>query len=698
MQTHTIYLKNLSCAHCAGKMKENIEKLPEVKSVDMMFTSQKMNVTTVTGQDINDIFDDIRKICFAVESNVQLAIEKPEHEEEGLNKKNIIRLAVGAVIYAIAFFVTFSEVLRASTFLVAYAIIAYPVIIDLGSSIKARDFFDENFLMTVASAGAMIIGQYPEGVAVMLFYQIGEFFEHMAVSRSKNSIKALINIRPDSANVLIDGVEKQKDTKLISIGEVIVVRPGERIPLDGEIISGASSLDTSALTGESLPKDVNIGDKVYSGLVVIDGSLQIKVTATYENSTASRILELVEEASDKKSKAQSFVTKFSKVYTPIVVFSAAAMAVFVPLFTGQLFTDWVYRALLFLVVSCPCALVLSVPLSYFAGIGAASKRGILVKGSGFMEMLRDADTFVFDKTGTLTYGTFKISDYSSNSMDKEAFLNIVAACEFSSNHPLAKALNVSAKKEYIDKVEDFKEISGKGITASYEGKKIIIGNEKLLRENGFEPEKVPAAKAVMYVAIADKYEGYVLLEDTLKNNARKSIDDLRKQGVNRIVMLSGDKREAVESISTMLGLDETYSELLPGDKVRMLEKEIENAEGNVCYVGDGINDAPVLKRADIGVAMGALGSDAAIEAADVVLMSDELTKLPVALMLAKKTRRIVLQNIVFALTVKGIVLIMGAMGIATMWEAVFADVGVSILAVLSSMRAMIPPKELTEEN
>lgn len=679
-------------------MKENIEKLPEVKSVDMMFTSQKMNVTTEDSEDINDIFNDIKKICFAVESDVQLAIEKPEHQEEGLNKKNIIRLAVGAVIYAIAFFVTSSEVLRASTFLVAYVIIAYPVIIDLGRSIKARDFFDENFLMTVASAGAMIIGQYPEGVAVMLFYQIGEFFEHMAVSRSKNSIKALINIRPDSANVLINGVEKQKDTKIISIGEVIVVRPGERIPLDGEIISGASSLDTSALTGESLPRDVNIGDKVFSGLVVIDGSLQIKVTATYENSTASRILELVEEASDKKSKAQSFVTKFSKVYTPIVVFSAAAMAVFVPLFTGQPFTDWVYRALLFLVVSCPCALVLSVPLSYFAGIGAASKRGILVKGSGFMEMLRDADTFVFDKTGTLTYGTFKISDYNSNSMDKETFLNIVAACEFSSNHPLAKALNVSAKKEYIDKVEDFKEISGKGITASYEGKKIIIGNEKLLRENGFEPEKVLAAKAVMYVAIDGKYEGYVLLEDTLKDNAKKSIDDLRKQGVKRIVMLSGDKREAVENISSTLKIDQTYSELLPGDKVRMLEKEIENAEGNVCYVGDGINDAPVLKRADIGVAMGALGSDAAIEAADVVLMSDELTKLPVALMLAKKTRRIVLQNIVFALTVKGIVLIMGAIGIATMWEAVFADVGVSILAVLSSMRAMTPPKELIEDN
>jgi len=694
MQTHTIYLKNLSCAHCAGKMKDSIEKLPEVKNVDMMFTSQKMQVTLESGKDINDIFDNIKRICAGIESNVQLMLEKPKQEESGLDKKNIVRLLIGAGIYALAFFITGNDIFRVTAFLIAYATIAYPVIIDLGRSVRAHDFFDENFLMTIASFGAILIGQYPEGIAVMLFYQVGEFFEQRAVSRSKDSIKSLLNIRPDSANVLNEGIEKETDAKFINIGDVIVVRPGERVPLDGQIIRGASSLDTSALTGEAVPRDAKEGDKVYSGFVVIDGVLQIKVTATYENSTASRILELVQEASDKKSKAQSFVTKFSKIYTPIVVFFAAAMAVIIPLITSQPFDIWIYRALLFLVVSCPCALVLSVPLSYFAGIGAASKKGILVKGSGFIEMLKDADTFVFDKTGTLTNSTFKISEYSSVSMDKEVFIKIVAACESNSNHPLAKALSGYAGKEDFKKVSDFKEISGKGITALYDGRQVMIGNKKLLNEAGIEPLNVPQAKAVVYAAVNGKYEGYVLLEDAIKANAKEAIEALRKQGIKRIVMLSGDRVEAVDSISKELGLDEAYAQLLPDEKVSMLEKEIGSAKGNVCYVGDGINDAPVLKRADIGIAMGALGSDAAIEAADVVLMSDELMNLPVAILLAKKTRRIVLQNIALALSVKGIVLILGALGLATMWEAVFADVGVSILAVFSSMRAMIPPKEL----
>ncbi len=696
MQTHTIYLKNLSCAHCAGKMKDSLEKLPEIANVEMLFTSQKMNVTMQSGKDLSDVFDNIKQICNGIESEVQLVVDKPIEEDSGFNKKSLIRIMLGSAIYALAFLINSGQAGRIILFSVTYIVLAYPVVIELVKSIKAHDFFDENFLMTIASLGAFMLGEYPEGVAVMLFYQVGELFEQLSVNKSKNSIRALLNIMPDSANVIRDGVESNVRAILINIGDVIIVRPGERIPLDGTIIKGISSMDTSALTGESLPREVQEGDSVYSGLVVIDGVLLVEVKATFENSTASRILDLVQEASDKKSKAQSFVTKFSKVYTPIVVVLAACMALFVPIITGQPFSEWIYRALLFLVVSCPCALVLSVPLSYFAGLGAASKRGILVKGSGFMEMLREVDTFVFDKTGTLTEGTFSVDEYSAVLMDKQEFIKIVAACENASNHPLAKALSSYASKDDLDNVSEFKEISGKGVMATYNGKQVLIGTEKLIREAELTPTQITGAKAVMHVAIDGKYEGYVLLKDTIKKNAKAVMDGLRKQGIKRIVILSGDRQDAAESVAKELGIDEVYAQLLPDQKVEKLEVEMAKAKGKVCYVGDGINDAPVLKRADVGIAMGALGSDAAIEAADVVLMSDELTKLPVSLMLAKKTRSIVMQNIVFAIGVKVFVLVLGALGVATMWEAVFADVGVTIIAVFSSMRAMIPPKEIEQ--
>lgn len=583
-------------------------------------------------------------------------------------------------------------------YLIPYLIVGGKVLLKAGRNIINGQVFDENFLMTLATIGAFILGEYTEAVAVMLFYQVGELFENIAVDKSRNAIKSLVSLRPDYANIERDGELVKIDPYDVKVGDTIVVLPGEKIPLDGKITEGESFVDTAALTGESVPRRVVTGDAILSGCINTQGMLHIEVTKEFGESTVAKILDMVENAGSKKSRSESFITRFAKYYTPIVVFAAVLLAILPPLILHQTFGKWVGRALIFLVISCPCALVISVPLGFFGGIGAASKLGVLVKGSNYLEAIAQADTIVFDKTGTLTKGVFQVNEIvSSSALTKEELLQLAAYGECYSNHPIAQsiesAFEASGGQVDKDKIQDVTEIAGKGIRLSFEGREIYIGNRKLLEEQNITPQEISAAGTVVYVAEKGECLGYLVISDQIKEGTAEAIRLLQEQGITNSVMLTGDRTETANKVAETLGISKVHSELLPGDKLSCLEKIMEeekqkNADGKVVFVGDGINDAPSLTRADVGIAMGALGQDAAIEAADIVLMDDNPGKIAIVQCIGRKTLAIVKQNIIFALGVKFIVMILGVFGIANMWLAVFADVGVSVIAILNAMRML----------
>ena len=606
-------------------------------------------------------------------------------------KRLLFRIIVAAVLFAAGSLLPLGPTVEMGVFLVCYAVIGWDIVWKAVTNILHGQVFDENFLMTIATIGALILGEHSEGVAVMLFYQVGEWFQSYAVSKSRKSIASLMDIRPDYANVERSGKLEQVDPDEVNIGDTIVVKPGERVPLDGKIIKGTSALDTSALTGESMPRDVEPGMEVISGCINQTGILTIQTTKKYGESTVAKILDLVENASDKKGKTENFISRFARYYTPIVVFAAIALAILPPLVTGQPFSVWIYRALTFLVISCPCALVISIPLSFFGGIGGASKIGVLVKGSNYLESLAHTEVVVFDKTGTLTKGSFAVSQIKAIDMKEEQLLELAAYAEDYSNHPISQSIQKAyGKKIDNSRISDVQEIAGHGVRAVIDGKTVLAGNAKLMNRENIAYTPSDAIGTVIYLACNGKYAGYIVIEDEIKADAPAAIKALKEVGVRKTVMLTGDADAVGKKVAQKLGLDQAYTELLPADKVDRVEAMLKQTseKGKLVFVGDGINDAPVLARADVGIAMGGLGSDAAIEAADVVLMTDEPSKISAVVRIARKTIRIANENIVFALGVKLLVLVLGATGYANMWAAVFADVGVSVIAILNAIRAM----------
>ena len=606
-------------------------------------------------------------------------------------KKTLWRILGAGVLFAVLFAVPVQGPLRLGLYLIPYALVGWDVLWKALRNMKNGQVFDENFLMSVATIGAMAVGEYPEGVAVMLFYQVGELFQSVAVSRSRRSIAQLMDIRPDCAYVEREGEIVETDPEEVAVGEIIVIKPGERVPLDGLVREGSSALDTAALTGESLPRDVGPGEEVISGCVNLSGVLRVEVSKPYGQSTVARILDLVENSSEKKAKAEHFITKFARYYTPVVVFAALALAVIPSLLDGQ-WGVWVPRALNFLVVSCPCALVISIPLSFFGGIGGASRQGILVKGSNYLEALAHAGVVAFDKTGTLTQGSFSVTQVKVWEGKEEDLVETAALAEQYSSHPIARAIRSAwGGAQTQGRVEEVEEIAGRGVQAKVDGNTALVGSRKLLEEAGITlPEQEELPGTAVHVAVQGRYLGYLLVADRVKQGAAQALQELKRSGVRETVMLTGDNQYSAQYVAGELGIDRFYAQLLPGDKVEKVEELLkEKRPGeHLVFVGDGINDAPVLSRADIGVAMGALGSDAAIEAADVVLMDDDLRKLAAAVSIARKTLTIVRENVVFALGVKFLVLVLSALGYANMWAAVFADVGVSVIAILNASRML----------
>lgn len=607
--------------------------------------------------------------------------------------KQLIKIIISLLLVVISLLLKFDTELYSNIlYVIAYIIVGYDIVLKAVRNIFKGKVFDENFLMTVATIGAFCIGEFPEAVAVMLFYQIGELFQSYAVDRSRKSVASLMDIRPDYANVYRENEIERVDPDEVNIGEIILVKPGEKIPLDGIVVDGESMLNTQALTGESVPRKVTVNDEVLSGCINNDGILKIKVSKEFEESTVSKILDLVENASSRKSKSENFISKFAKYYTPIVVIVSVALAVIPPLVIKEaLFSDWLYRALSFLVVSCPCALVISIPLSFFGGIGAASKIGVLIKGSNYLEALASAEIVVCDKTGTLTEGVFKVQKIKAIGYSDDELLRYAAYAEGFSNHPISISLKQAYNKEINEKlVTETQEISGKGVLAKVDGKMVLVGNEKIMKEYNIKFQKSEETGTIVYVAINDEFAGTILIADKIKEDSYKAVKLFKNNNVKKVVMLTGDRDNISESVANELNLDEYHAELLPQDKVSWVEKLMtqKSSGGKLIFVGDGINDAPVLALSDIGVAMGGLGSDAAIEAADVVIMTDEPSKIASSVQISKKTMRIVKQNIVFAIAVKIGVLILSAFGVSTMWEAVFADVGVSVLAIVNALRVL----------
>lgn len=613
-------------------------------------------------------------------------------------KKVFTRIIIAAVLMVVLSLLPIDGWLKFVLFMIPYLVIGHDILLKAWKGILNRQVFDENFLMAVATIGAILLGDYKEGVAVMLFYQIGELFQSYAVGKSRGNISELMDIRPDYANIeKEDGTLEQVDPDEVEIGSVIVVQPGEKVPIDGVIEEGRTSLNTSALTGESLPREAGVGDEVISGCINMSGVLKIRTTKEFGESTVSKILDMVENASSKKSRSENFISKFAKYYTPAVCYGALALAILPPLvrllFLGMTpeWGDWVMRALTFLVISCPCALVISIPLSFFAGIGGASNAGVLVKGSNYLETLSETKYVVFDKTGTMTQGVFEVSGVHHSSMDTEKLLEYAALAECHSSHPISKSLKKAYGKPLDpNRVTDVEEISGNGVTAKVDGVRVAAGNSKLMEKLGVDCMECHSVGTVVHMAVNGKYAGHILISDQIKPHAKEAIAALKKCGVKKTIMLTGDRREAARQVAEELGIDEVHSELLPGDKVAQVEKLLDEKgeKEKLAFVGDGINDAPVLSRADIGIAMGALGSDAAIEAADIVLMDDDPLKISKAIRISRKCLRIVYENIYFAIGVKVVCLILGALGIANMWAAIFADVGVMIIAVLNAIRAL----------
>ncbi|MGB8456051.1 MAG: heavy metal translocating P-type ATPase [Anaerocolumna sp.] len=727
-----LVLEDLCCSNCAMKIEKRVGDLSNVKNASLNFATKILLIETDNEDIQEEIVRSVKQIVKEVEPDVTVIEKQGKHRhghehnqghsgqeekcesggcdccsgathEKGDHfiRNKMIQFGIAAVLFAAAMLIGFPKPVKSGLFFISYIIAGKDVLKLAVRNIFKGDIFDENFLMCIATIGAFAIGQFPEGVAVMLFYQVGEMFQGIAVNRSRKSIADLMDIRPDYANLKVESGIKTVSPEEVGAGDIIVVKPGEKVPLDGKIIEGSSMVDTSALTGESVPREVTIEDSVLSGFINKNGLLSIEVIREFEESTVSKILDLVQNASSRKAPTENFITKFARKYTPAVTLAAFLLAVVPPIvIPGATFSEWLYRALIFLVISCPCALVISIPLGFFGGIGGASKHGILIKGSNYLEALNYVDTVVFDKTGTLTKGVFKVTQINpKGEYSKEELLQYAAFAESYSNHPIA----ISIRKAYEGSVEGtmeantdnngidgYEELSGLGTKINLKGNTILAGNKKLMEQENITYEQTESIGTVVYVAVNNIYAGNIIISDELKEDSANALKTLKRMGIHKLVMLTGDSKAVGEKIGASLGMDEVHAELLPDQKVHNLEilDKQKGPKGKLVFVGDGINDAPVLARADIGVAMGGLGSDAAIEAADVVLMTDEPGKLVSAIKIAKKTHVIVWQNIVFALGVKLVVLILGAGGLATMWEAVFADVGVALIAVLNAMRAM----------
>ena len=684
-------LEGLNCANCARKIEEKVGKMEGVKESNLNFTTTTLNVKLEKKVKEEHVISEIKKIVEALEPHVK--VEKKVYGKATIKKAKFTvksTLIIGAVLYLFAVIGDFQGTLGLILFGASYLLIGGEVVLTAIKNIAKGQVFDENFLMTVATIGAFTINQYPEAVAVMLFYEIGETIQGYAVNKTRSSISSLMDIRAEYANLIMNGKEEKVSPETVKVEDVILVKPGEKVPLDGVVIEGESFIDTSALTGESVPRKIVPNDEILSGGINTSGLLKVKVTKKFGESTVSRILEMVENAASKKADTEKFITKFAKVYTPIVVVLAILIAVIPSIFIKDaLFSTWLYRALVFLVVSCPCALVVSVPLGFFAGIGGASKKGVLVKGSNYLELLKDLETVVFDKTGTLTEGVFSVTEINTNGIDKEKLIEVAAMAESFSNHPIA----ISIIKEYgkeIDKevIKEYKEISGRGIKAVINNEEVLVGNSKLMNEFNILYNEVDSIGTVVYCAINGEFKGSIVISDKIKENAVEALINLKKAGVKKTVMLTGDNKKTAYKVGEKINIDEVHSELLPLDKVKEVEEIMKrsNKNGKLAFVGDGVNDAPVLARADIGIAMGGIGSDAAIEAADIVLMKDDINALVDAINVSKKTNKILWQNIVFALGIKILVMVLGTFGIANMWTAVFADVGVTIIAIINSTR------------
>ena len=723
-----LVLNGLDCANCANKIEVRVNKINGIKEATMNFSTSTLTIEIKEGILKEDIIEEVKLIVKALEPNVQVqekindkklnnnikvctnnccSIEPNKHDKEAKesndNKvkkdkfkllkgiKNNLILIIGVVVYIIALLYKSNEnLLSISLFVVSYLFIGGEIVLTAIKNISRGEVFDENFLMSIATIGAFFIGEYPEAVAVMLFYQIGETLQGYAVNKSRKSIADLMNIRADYANVLINGKEIKVSPENVNINGIIIIKPGEKVPLDGVVLDGSSFIDTSALTGESVPRKVNIGDEILSGSINNSGVLKVKVTKEFGESTVSKILELVENATNKKAPTEKFITKFSKVYTPIVVVIAILVAIIPPiLIKDTTFSEWLYKALSILVVSCPCALVVSIPLGFFSGIGCASRRGILIKGGNYLEALRKSEIVVFDKTGTLTKGVFNVTEINSKNITKEKLLEITAIGESQSNHPIAMSiLRAYGKDINKEEIKYYEEISGYGVKANIRGDEVLLGNAKLMKINNIEFEEVYSIGTIVYVAINNEYEGSIVISDEIKEDVDSALYKLKSIGIRKTVMLTGDNKSVANKIAKLIGIDKVYAELLPGDKVSKIEEIIKekSKKGKVLFVGDGINDAPVLARADIGIAMGGIGSDAAIEAADVVLMRDKIESISEAISISKRTNKILWQNIILALTIKIGVMLLVVLGLTNMWAAVFADVGVTLIAVLNSIR------------
>ncbi|EHM3052677.1 TPA: cadmium-translocating P-type ATPase [Enterococcus faecium] len=681
-------LEGLDCANCAMKIEKGVQKINGVKEATVNFTSGKLTIDAEEDH-LATIEQETKKVVKELEPDVKVTeIDKEKVSEHGNEKERntLFRILFSLAGIALLLLFDFNEPIRLIGYLLIYLLIGYDVVKKAVMNIVKGKIFDENFLMSVATIGAMLIGEYPEAVAVMLFYQIGEYFQGLAVSHSRKSIRELMAIRPETAHVQTAEGLMTVNPEDVQIGQFVLVKPGERVPLDGTIIEGESLVDTSALTGESVPKSVYVGETVLSGFINKNKPFLVQVEKSYENSTISKLLELVENASSKKAPAENFITKFARYYTPVVVGLAVLLAVLPPIVSGAAFSEWIYRALTFLVISCPCALVISVPLSFFGGIGGASKIGVLVKGSNYLELLAQTETVVFDKTGTLTKGDFSIQTIDTK-IDPKIFMQYVASAEQFSTHPIAQSVLEGYAGPLLP-TTNIQEFAGEGILAEVDGKQVLAGNHKLMERFEISFPSSQEIGTLLYLAIDQSYSGYLVIADTLKEDAVDALVQLKQAGVKNTVMLTGDSKKIADHIGKQVGVDKIYSELLPEDKVQRLEEILQRNNKKTAFVGDGINDAPVLARADVGIAMGGLGSDAAIEAADVVIMNDQPSKIAEAIHLAKKTLKIVKQNIVFAIGIKILVLALGAFGFASMGDAVFADVGVTVLAVLNAMRSL----------
>ena len=683
-------LKGLDCPNCAAKIETKINNLNEVKHATLSFATQTLEVELQNDIEGKSVADKIKSLIKDLEPEVEV-LEKADNnqKEEESSKFELIKIILSAVLFAVGIIFEFGKTAELIIFLSSYIIIGYEIVFKAVKNIFKGEVFDENFLMTIATVGAFGIGEFHEAVAVMLFYSIGEFLQDKAVEKSRKSITKLMDIRPDYANLKTENGINKVSPNQIKIGDVIVVKPGERVPLDGIVLEGESLVDTSALTGESVPKNIQKNSEILSGMINKTGLLTVKVTKTFENSTVSKILDLVQNATNKKAHTEKFITKFARIYTPIVVLLAVLIVAIPTLFVKEaVFSEWLYKALVFLVISCPCALVISIPLSFFSGIGGASKKGILIKGANYLEALNKVDTVVFDKTGTLTKGVFKVTEIVPvGQISKEELLEYCAYAESYSNHPIATSIIKEYGKD-IDKskVKGYTEISGNGIKASVNWETVLVGNAKLMRQEKIKYEEKDIIGTVVHIAIEGKYKGYIVISDVIKKDARKAVEELKKLGIKETVMLTGDTKQIADNVGKEVGVDKVFAELLPVDKVEKLEESMK--DGRVIFVGDGINDSPVLARADVGIAMGGIGSDSAIEAADAVIMTDEPSKIVTAMEIAKKTRKIITQNIALAMIIKLTAMTLGAFGIATIWEAVIADVGVTLVAVLNSIRLL----------